>query len=391
MSRQRVESGRNTRARILLVGVTVLGCAAMQCPPPALDVTVTVDGLDRPWDIAFTPDGTMLFTERAGRIDAAIGSSVVVLAAPADVALGSEGGMLGLAVDPDFAMNRRIYTCFTSTLPAVGRDVRVVRWEVDAGFATLVNRQDIVTGIPYSSGRHSGCRPRFGPDGFLWITTGDAAQGTNPQDPSSLGGKVLRVDTDGKGAPGNPGGALREEIYSFGHRNVQGLAFRPSDSMPFSVEHGPFWDDEINRLEPGGNYGWDPVPGYNETVSMTDLMKFPDAIPAAWSSGVPTIAPSGAGFVTGAEWGVWSDSLAVAVLKERELRFVHLDPSGTFLLYFSIALDGGDRLRSAVQGPDGRLYLATDVGGTGGRILRVTPVSTGLSPGAWLRFVPPPG
>lgn len=181
------------------------------------------------------------------------------------------------------------------------------------------------------------------------------------------------MDTDGNGAPGNPGGVLRDEIYTYGHRNVQGLAFRPSDGTPFSVEHGPDRDDEFNRLEPGGNYGWDPVPGYNESVPMTDLVKYPDAIPAAWSSGFPTIAPSGAGFVTGAQWSIWNESLAVAVLKGRELRFVHLNQAGTLVSYFSIALDGGDRLRSAVQGPDGSLYLATDVGGTGGRILRVTP------------------
>lgn len=387
MSHAGVETGRSKIAGILVAGIAVVGCTAVQCPPPPLDVTVVVDGLDQPWDVAFAPDETMLFTERAGRINAFVGGNVVVLAAPADVALGSEGGMLGLAIDPDFAVNRRIYACFTSTLPAVGRDVRVVRWEVDATYAMLVNRQDIVTGMPYSTGRHSGCRPRFGPHGFLWIATGDAAQGTNPQDPTSLGGKVLRVDTDGNGAPGNPRGVLRDEIYTYGHRNVQGLAFRPSDGMPFSVEHGPDRDDEINRLEPGSNYGWDPVPGYNESVPMTDLVKFPDAVPAAWSSGFPTIAPSGAGFVTGVQWGVWNESLAVAVLKERELRLVRLNQAGIGVDYFSIALDGGDRLRSAVQGPDGNLYLATDVGGTGGRILRVKPPFSHPSPSAWLGFL----
>jgi glucose/arabinose dehydrogenase len=385
MSRAGVETGR-AKISILFGAIVFFCCTAMMCPPPPLDVDVLVEELDHPWDIAFAPDETMLFTERAGRINAFVGGTVVMLAAPADVVLGHEGGMLGLAIDPDFAQNRRIYTCFSSALSALGPDVRVVRWEVDPAYSMLVNRQDIVTEIPYGNPRRSGCRLRFGPDGFLWITTGESYPGTNSQDPFSLGGKVLRVDTDGNGAPGNPGGALREEIYSYGHRNPQGLAFRPSDGTPFSVEHGPSWDDEINRLVQGGNYGWDPVPGYNPNVPMTDLVKFPDAIPAVWSSGSPTIAPSGADFVRGAQWGMWDGSLAVAVLKGRELRFFQLNQAGTGVVFFSIALkDFGERLRVPVQGPDGSLYIATDVGEPGGQVLRVTPRISPWSPFYWLR------
>jgi aldose sugar dehydrogenase len=120
-----------------------------------------------------------------------------VLAAPSDVRAMGEGGMLGLAVDPNFASNRRIYTCFPWAASG-GLDIRIVRWHVNAGVTALDQRADILTGISANpSGRHSGCRPRFGPDGFLWVGTGDAATGTNPQDPNSLNGKTLRITVDG--------------------------------------------------------------------------------------------------------------------------------------------------------------------------------------------------
>src|SRR6185369_12129331 len=145
-----------------------------------LQVTTVLANLSQPWDLGFTPDGTMLFTEKAGRIDALIGGTKRILAAPSDVVVASEAGMLGLAIDPQFATNRYLFTCFASNISG-SNDVRVVRWTVNADYTALTTRTNIVTGIPFSSGRHSGCRPRFGPDGYLWVGTGDAAVGTNPQ------------------------------------------------------------------------------------------------------------------------------------------------------------------------------------------------------------------
>ena len=227
-----------------------------------------------------------------------------------------------------------------------------------------------------SPGRHSGCRPRFGPDGYLWVTAGDAATGTNPQDPQSLGGKVLRVDRDGNPAPGNMAPPFLPQIYTYGHRNPQGLAFRPSDGTPYEVEHGPDCDDEVNVLQAGGNYGWNPVPldgsaGYYELVPMTDLVEFPDAVPAAWSSGCPTIATSGAGFVTGSQWAGWDGALVVAALKGSQLRVLILDEAGAVVAEGATLTDHG-RLRVPVQGPDGDLYVATDA--NPGSILRLHPV-----------------
>jgi glucose/arabinose dehydrogenase len=223
-----------------------------------------------------------------------------------------------------------------------------------------------------------GCRIRFGPDGYLWVGTGDTTQGPVPQSRTSLGGKILRITTDGAGAPGNAGDGFRPEVYTYGHRNPQGIAFSPS-GQAYDVEHGPDRDDEVNRLVRGGNYGWDPVaPGgtdYDQSRPMTDLGKFPNAQRAVWSSGVPTIAPSGATFLTGAQWSGWDGALAIAVLKGQQLRVLALSADGTAVEQQWARITDRGRLRSAVQGPDGALYLATDA--NPGAILRVTPPPAG--------------
>lgn len=364
---------------VALVGLLAIVGVACVTPPANLAVSVVVAGLHRPWDIAFTPDGTMLFTEKSGTVNALVDGQVRQLAAPTDVVVNWEAGMMGVAVDPNFASNRRVYTCMVSNASGT-RDVRISRWRVNAKFTALSQRDDILTGIPVNPNSilvaHVGCRPRFGPDGYLWVTTGDSGQAAMAQDPNALGGKVLRIDRLGRGAPGNPGAPLRPEIYTYGHRNVQGIGFRPSDGKPYSIEHGPTCDDEVNLLVAGGNYGWDPQqPGggepYNQDVPMTDKAKFPDAIEAVWSSGCPTIAPSGGGFLSGGQWSGWSDGFAMAVLKGSQLRVLRFDTDGRGVIADTVRITDQGRLRVAVQGPDGNLYLAQD--GDPGAILRVTP------------------
>jgi aldose sugar dehydrogenase len=335
-------------------------------------ITTVLSGLSNPWDIAFTPAGQLLFTERSGTINVVAGGARRQLARPADAAPRGEGGMMGLAVDPAYATNRRIYSCF-----ATQNDVRVVRWVVNAGETALSGRTDILTGMPVNpSGRHSGCRLRFGPDGFLWVTVGDTANAPLPQDPQSFGGKILRITTDGAGAPGNPGGRLRPEIYTYGHRNPQGVAWRPSDGQAFSIEHGTSRDDEINRLVPGANYGWDPrgalgAAFYDESQPMTNRTKYPDALEAVWSSGAPCVAPSGGTFLTGAAWGRLEGAFAVAELRGQRLQvFTSLTPGS---VRFELPITNRGRLRVAVQGPDNALYIATD--SASGSILRVPPAA----------------
>ena len=273
------------------------------------------------------------------------------------------------------ASNRRVYTCFLSNRGGAP-DVRVVRWRMNDAVTALTDRVDIVTGIPVTSGRHSGCRTRFGPDGRLWIGTGDAASPTVPQSPTSLGGKVLRVDTSGQGVPGNAPAPFDPRIYTYGHRNVQGIAFSPGGKA-YAIEHGTDRDDEVNRLFAGSNYGWDPRPlsgpmSYDESRPMTDTARHPGARRAVWSSGFPTIAPSGGDFMRGPQWKGWDRSLAMAVLKGQQLRVLRLDNNGLAVDTQWVRITDQGRLRVAVMHPsNGRLYLATD--SDPGRILRVIP------------------
>jgi glucose/arabinose dehydrogenase len=352
-------------------GFAGTGGAGGQGTVSHLEVTSYISGLNNPWDIAWLPNGTVLVTERTGPLNVYVDGTD---AAPVEISLGDlvangEGGMLGLEVDPSFETNGYVYVCMCSNA-GDENDVRLLRLTLSTPSGNdLVARDDIVTGMPYSSGRHSGCRPRFGPDGYLWVGTGDAAIGTTPQDDDSLGGKVLRIDRNGAAAPRNPGG---RRWYSKGHRNVQGIAFRPSDSLGVSAEHGPSIDDEINPLLPG-NFGWDPVPGYNESVPMTDSVKYPDAIASLWSTGSPTLALSGATFLEGVNWGDWSGVLAVATLKATHLHIYFMDATGEVTNDFRVIEDQG-RLRSPRQGPDGLLYITNDGSGSGGRVLQATPV-----------------
>ena len=357
-----------------------------EASPPTLSVEVFVSGLTIPWDIAFAPDGTMLFTQRGGVLSSRLADGTVqtISADLGDLFARGETGLMAIVVDPGFASNRRFYTCQGHT----GPEVQVIAWTIDSAYASATRVADpLVAGLPTAGGgRHGGCRLRFGPQGYLWISTGDGARGTNPQDLTSLGGKVLRVDAStGAAAPGNPFGT---RIYSYGHRNVQGLALRPGTSQMWSVGHGPSRDDEINLLTSGGNYGWNPVPGYNQNVPMTDLTEFPDAVEARWSSGNPTLATSGGMFLEGEQWGSWEGRLAVATLKRSELRLFEFAADGAFVSEVVVQeLDRTyGRLRTPMLGPDGALYVSTSNGSGGDRILRIVATATTEPP-----VEPPPG
>ena len=350
---------------------------------PELKVTEIVTGLSHPWGIDFTPDGTMLFTQRAGVLNARLTDGTVkrVDADLSDLLVDGFAGLQALAVDPDFSTNRRFYTLQGHT----GREMQVIAWTIDADYDEATRVVDpLVEGIPVGPGPwHSGGRLVFGPEGYLWIATGDGRVVTGAQDLTSLGGKVLRVDSrTGAGAPGNPFGAS-SPVYAYGFRNPQGLALRPGTDQMWLVEHGPKHDDEINLLAPGGNYGWDPIPDdgtlafydYSDEagVPMTDLAKFPSARQARWSSGFPTLATSGAVFLDGPQWGEWEGRLAVATLKTKSLRVFEFTEQGDFAGQIVVPeLDGSQgRLRTPVLGPDGALYIATSNKPGVDRILRV--------------------
>lgn len=366
-------------------------------PPaaPAIRVDVVAAGLDHVWDIGFLPGGSALITERPARIrllsSARPGARVTEVAAElGDVYVAGEGGLMGLVVHPDFAKSRRFTTCQSHQEQGRPVDVRLVTWELSPDSARARRVADpLVAGLPLnSSGRHSGCRPTIGPDGYLYVGTGDSATAAVSQDRARLGGKVLRIDLGTGGpAPDNPfaksSNAAERLVFTYGNRNVQGVTVQPGTGRLFSAEHGPDIDDEINILRAGGNYGWDPSRGgtqssYDESVPMTDPQRFPDAVPAAWSSGRDTEAICGAAFITGEQWGDMQGLLAVAALKGAKLLLMRVDGNGAVTEVGQLPELGGSygRLRAVRPGDDGALYVTTS-NGNDDRVLRIAPAGTG--------------
>jgi glucose/arabinose dehydrogenase len=402
-------SPSHRRALTALAAATLLAaCAERGTPvtelaptdPPSLTRQVVVPGLSNPWDIAFASDGTMFFTERCGglsvrRTDGTITrlfGSGGALAVP-DLFCVGQSGMLGVALDPDFASNRRIYVFMASNLSTAPRTNRVVRLDVNAGYTSVSARTDIITDIAFKdaatanggAGAHSGGRIRFGPDGFLYVGTGDNHNAVVPQSPTLLGGKVLRVTTSGAAAPGNnaPAG-FDARIYTYGHRNVQGIAFRPGTGQAFVAEHGPNHSDEVTALVPGGNGGWDPqnrpalncpdnycgYAGSAATMPMTDRVRFPSALLPSWTNNGLSRGLGPATFLTGTQWRAWNGRLAVGIMGGQRLVILELNSAGVVVSAVDAPLPAV-RFRTTVQGPDGNLYIATDAG----EIWRVTPAA----------------
>ena len=291
-----------------------------------------------------------------------------------------------------------------------------MRLKVNDSFTDVSDRVDIVTDIQYKPrasdhpfggpGAHNGGRVRFSPgDGYLYVTTGDTHNGTVPQSPTLIGGKVLRIDRDGKPAPGNgaPAG-FDPRIYTYGHRNPQGLTFRPGTNRPYTAENGPWHSDEVTALVPGGNGGWDPRPnikgrgacpdnycGYSPNqmgavdpktraafMPMTDTETYPGAMKSAWNNDGLSQGLFTGTFLSGPQWKGWDGKMIIGFAGIG----IHGTPVGNRLDVLDIAADGSKatrttvnlpmpaaRFRSLVQAPDGSLYVATDEGA----ISRLTP------------------
>jgi aldose sugar dehydrogenase len=367
---------------------------------PTLSRTTVVGALSSPWDIAFMSDGTMLYTEKCRglsirfadattvRLFGTTGSSLVA----SDLNCEGQSGVHGVALDPDFATNRRVYVFMGSSL-TTPRTNRVVRMVLGADFRSASQRFDIVTDIAFKhvgtanggAGAHSGGRIRFGPDRFLYVTTGDNHNAMVPQSQTLMGGKVLRITTDGGAAPGNaaPAGFDRR-IYTYGHRNVQGLSFRPGTGQPFTGEHGPGHNDEVTALVNGGNAGWDPqnrqglncpdnycgYQGGAAAMPMTDTVRFPNAMRASWANNGSSQGMGPVEFLRGTQWGAWNGRLAVGIMGGTRLEILELDAAGRATGTTNSGVQA-TRFRGLTQGPDGNLYIATDAG----EIWRVTPTT----------------
>ncbi|MTI63866.1 PQQ-dependent sugar dehydrogenase, partial [Methylophaga sp.] len=333
-----------------------------------------------------------------------------------DLFCQGQAGMNGVAIDPNFEDNRYIYVYSASdkTPPATNR---VLRLKLNEDFTKVSDRTDIVEDIPFKpkptdhpfgeAGAHNGGRIQFGPDNtFLYVTTGDNHNSRIPQDPQSLGGKVLRIDRNGNAAPDNGlSDKYDPRIFTYGHRNVQGLTFHPENGQPVVTEHGPWHSDEVNMLVAGGNSGWDPKPnmagrgdcpddycGYmpnqkegmdpdkrSEYMPITDIETYPNAIQPAWQNNQLSQGISTADFLTGEQWGDWEGRLAVGFMG---IGFGGT-PVGNRIDLLDIADDGKSvndvtempvpmepgRFRTLVQGPEGDLYAVMDEG----MVYRISP------------------
>jgi glucose/arabinose dehydrogenase len=356
---------------------------------PDLRVEEVAGGLEHGWDIGFLPDGRVLVTERPARMSLVSGlrkgaEVTRVEADLSDVFVSGEGGLLGMVVHPDFATSREFTTCQTHQEGGSPVDIRLVTWRLSDDGSSAERVRNLLTGLPISTGRHSGCRPEIAADGALLVGTGDTAVGSIPQDLTSLGGKVLRLDLEtGKPLRDNPFASASTEnkryVLSYGHRNIQGVAVQPGTGEVYTAEHGPSSNDEVNRNEPGANYGWDPaqggsVGGYDESVPMTDRDRYPDAVPAVWQSGRTTQAVCAAEFLEGRQWGAFDGALVITALKGAKLLVLQLADDGSVVdVSIPEATNGPyGRLRAARLGPDGALYVTT-TNGDDDKLLRITP------------------
>lgn len=333
---------------------------------PRLAATIVQSGLRIPWDVAFAPDGRMFVTERVGNIlvyaSAAPGAVQLANAAVPNIRASGEAGAMSIELDPGFSANGLLYVC--ASVQDGGQWLnQVLRFRMN-GNTPVFDRHIIRNGMRANS-NHDGCRIRFGPDGKLWVTMGDAGDTANAQNPNSLNGKVLRLNSDGTIPPDNPimpGASGRTAVYTMGNRNPQGLTFEPVTGRPFEVEHGDSTHDEINILRPGANYGYAICRGPCADSRFVN---------PAWSSGSGVIAPSGADFARGPQWGAWEGSLFVAQLRDTDLRRFTI--SGDVATQRDILYEGTyGRIRTVRQAADGSLYLTTS-NGTGDRVIRIAP------------------
>ncbi|GBD10679.1 Aldose sugar dehydrogenase YliI [bacterium HR23] len=336
------------RVLLLLALLFSTGAVRAQGQLP-FTVEVVAQGLEVPWALAFAPDGRLFLTERPGRVRVvAQGRLLGPPWAALPVASVGEGGLMGIALDPAFPAQPFVYLCYTYRQGDGTLANRIVRLREVEGRGA--EETVLVDGIPGAE-IHDGCRLKFGPDGMLWATTGDARRPELAQDLSSLAGKVLRMERGGFPPPDNPfPGSL---VYTLGHRNPQGLAFHPRTGQAWITEHGPVGNDEVNRLVPGANYGWPLVQGRAGDPRFID--------PVAVYS--PSIAPAGAVFVTSPRYPQWQGDLLFVTLgfggEQSHLRRLDLDDQGN-LVGQEVLLQGEwGRLRDIVQGTDGYLYLTT--------------------------------
>ena len=325
-----------------------------------LNSDVIVDGLNNPWEIVFGPNGDIYFTERDGRIWKMSESGVAKVIQTFPKSGSVEGGTLGLALHPDFEENNKIYV-YQTNLELELYQNKVFSFEVDGD--TLSNKQLILDGIP-GAPWHDGGRIKFGPDQKLYISTGDAINPGWSQDLSSLAGKILRINSDGTIPNDNPFDS--SPIFSYGHRNPQGLAWS-TDGLFLSSEHGPsgelgYGHDEINLILKGKNYGWPKIVGDSSEDSFVNPIIH---------SGESTWAPSGMVFFDSEKISDFTGKFLVGTLRGEHLMVMDIANDGSIISSEKMFDGEFGRIRTAQMSPDGNLYLLT-ANGNNDKIIRIS-------------------
>ena len=385
---------------------------------------------ENPWDMAFLPDNTMFFTEKckglsvrlpSGSVNKllGVGGSKGYPEVKNDLFCDGQAGVQGVAIDPEFSKNRYVYL-FSSSKGSNrtygGYNNIVMRMKVNSSLNAISDVVEIINDLGYKPlksnhpfggpGAHNGGRLRFGPDGFLYATIGDNHNGAGPQSPTEMRGKLLRVDRDGKAAPGNnPPAGFDKRVFAYGFRNPQGIAFRPGSGDVYLSENGPWHSDEVTKVVNGGNGGWDPrdnVNGRGECpdrycgyspnqmgalppkdraafMPMTDLKAYPNALKPAWNNNGLSQGMCGSVWLEGKQWKQWEGRLAVGYAGIG----IHGTATGNRVDILDISKDGlsstreellwptfAGRFRHVSLGPDGALYVADE---SSGNIYRVTP------------------
>ena len=394
---------------------------------PTIKAEQVMSGLENPWDMAFTNGGDMFFTEKCkglsirhadGKVSALYGmkDSKGYKSSGKDLFCEGQAGMLGVALSKDFDSDRTLFLystsnkyhgsgCKTNFEKCDGNIV--MKFKVAKNNKSVSKRTDIIKDIQYKPfksdqpfggpGAHNGGRIRVGPGGYLWVGTGDRHRGICPQDNSMLCGNVLRVDADGNAHPENsPPMGSDKRIYTYGHRNVQGIDFRPSDGRAFTAEHGPWHNDEITALVNGGNGGWDPaekrggrvacpdkycgyepnqkdgmIPALRAAYTPMSDTRFDDLMTPAWNNNGYSQGTGSAAFLKGSNWGIYEGRLAAGIMG---IAFGGT-PGGLRIDMYDIAADGlsmksvvhmplgmEKRFRGLSMGPDNALFATTDEG-----------------------------